>query len=87
MSVSSKGILYLYESVRPLQPAPLFPHHMPTMSIQLKSHRYWGWLARKCAQMFHSTGNRSKTVLYQQLIEKQHLSSRERWLLTLGLYR
>ena len=70
-----------------LQPTLLFPHYMSATSIQLKSHRYWGWLTSKYARIFHFADNQSETVLCQRQIKKQDLSSHERWLLTLGLYR
>ena len=88
----------LSRSVRPIHPTPSFPHHMPITSKQpnhdssacffrLKSHRYLRWLAHKCALVFHSVGDRSEIIFHQWLTGKQSLSSSERWLLTLGLYR
>ena len=55
--------------------------------FRLKGHRYLRWLADKCALVFHSAGDRSEIIFYPWLSGKQRLSSGERWLLTLGLYR
>ena len=86
------------EAVRSMNPTSSLAHRMPIENQQLgrgvnacflglKSHHYWGWLAGKCARVFHFMGNRFAILRNPWLTGKQHLSSRERWLLTLGLYR